>query len=110
VSDYERIYGPSEAALRGQPHAWIQWKGTDVCMDVHCKCGEHFHIDGFFAYSVKCPSCGHIWIPVQSIALIDPPEGIDWSQRCEPLEDHSQSDDASSGETQFGDTGDATKP
>ncbi len=41
-----------------RPHGWIQWKGTDVCMDVHCKCGELTHIDGDFVYSVKCPACG----------------------------------------------------
>lgn len=42
----------------GEPHGWIQWKGTDVCMDVRCKCGHSSHIDGYFAYSVKCPVCG----------------------------------------------------
>ena len=24
---------------KDKPHGWIQWKGTGVCMDVHCKCG-----------------------------------------------------------------------
>lgn len=41
-------------------HGWIQWKGTDVCMDVHCKCGEHSHLDAEFAYYIKCPKCGSI--------------------------------------------------
>lgn len=27
------------------PTGFIQWKGTDVCMDVYCKCGYHSHID-----------------------------------------------------------------
>ena len=31
---------------------FIQWKGTDVCMDFHCKCGAHLHIDGMFVYKV----------------------------------------------------------
>lgn len=22
-----------------QPHGWIQWKGTNVCLDYHCVCG-----------------------------------------------------------------------
>jgi hypothetical protein len=39
------------------PHGFIQWKGTDVCMDVYCKCGYSFHVDGYFSYSVKCPNC-----------------------------------------------------
>ena len=43
------------------PHAFIQWKGTDVCMDFHCECGAHCHFDGDFAYAVKCPHCNTIW-------------------------------------------------
>ena len=43
------------------PHCWIQWKGTDVCMDVHCECGEHSHVDAEFAYKVECPRCGKVW-------------------------------------------------
>ena len=39
------------------PGGRIQWKGTDVCMDFDCECGEFFHVDGFFAYSVECPEC-----------------------------------------------------
>ena len=46
---------------KGKPHGWIQWKGTDVCMDVHCKCGYLSHIDGEFTYYVKCPKCETIY-------------------------------------------------
>lgn len=54
------------------PHGWIQWKGTDVCMDVRCSCGFVGHVDGYFGYFVKCPECnqhyevnGHVqFIPV----------------------------------------------
>lgn len=45
----------------GKPHGWIQWKGTDVCMDVHCECGYHSHVDADFTYHVKCPSCGVVY-------------------------------------------------
>lgn len=44
-----------------QPHAFVQWKGTDVCMDFHCECGAHCHFDGYFAYTVKCPHCEIVW-------------------------------------------------
>lgn len=44
-----------------RPHAFIQWKGTDVCMDFHCECGAHCHFDGGFAYTVKCPHCNVVW-------------------------------------------------
>jgi hypothetical protein len=46
-----------ETALVGA-NAFIQWKGTDVCMDVHCPCGTHSHIDDEFVYYVRCPGCG----------------------------------------------------
>lgn len=37
---------------------FIQWKGTDVCLDYYCECGEQSHFDGYFAYRLKCPYCG----------------------------------------------------
>lgn len=40
---------------------FIQWKGTDVCLDVHCACGHHGHFDGDFAYFVQCPACGAVY-------------------------------------------------
>jgi hypothetical protein len=45
----------------GKPHGWVQWKGTNVCMDVHCECGCHSHIDDEFVYNVKCPKCGRVY-------------------------------------------------
>jgi hypothetical protein len=39
------------------PYAFIQWKGTNVCMDVYCVCGAQMHIDADFAYYVLCPAC-----------------------------------------------------
>jgi len=41
-----------------EPYSFIQWKGTDFCMDFHCECGARCHFDGYFAYTVKCPHCG----------------------------------------------------
>jgi hypothetical protein len=43
------------------PIGYIQWKGTDVCMDCYCLCGEHFHIDGYFCYYVTCLKCKQIY-------------------------------------------------
>ena len=42
------------------PHVWIQWKGTNVCCDVHCTCGYHGHYDGDFFYFFQC-RCGKFW-------------------------------------------------
>jgi hypothetical protein len=41
--------------------AGIQYKGTDICMDLNCKCGVNSHYDGFGAYYIKCPGCGQVF-------------------------------------------------
>ena len=43
------------------PFSFIQWKGTDVCMDFHCICGTHHHVDAEFAYALRCMSCGRLY-------------------------------------------------
>lgn len=50
-----------EATRIDEPHGWIQWKGTDVCMDVLCACGAHMHVDGEFAYYLRCPHCQRVY-------------------------------------------------
>jgi hypothetical protein len=52
---------PSMDVKWERPHAWIQWKGTDVCMDIRCECGEDIHFDGMFAYHIKCLGCGAVY-------------------------------------------------
>jgi hypothetical protein len=44
-----------------RPSAFIQWKGTNVCMDFYCLCGEQFHIDADFTYAVSCPHCDRVY-------------------------------------------------
>ncbi len=56
---------------KGEPHGWVQWKGTSVCMDIYCKCGYHSHIDAEFAYHVKCPECGTVYFCNGHIELIE---------------------------------------
>lgn len=68
----------------GKPHGWIQWKGTDACMDIHCECGEMSHIDAEFCYYVKCPYCGAIYFCNGHIEFIRMANDAD----CEPLEAH----------------------
>ena len=55
----------------GKPHGWVQWKGTEVCMDFHCKCGSMSHIDTSFAYFVKCPYCHTVYMCNGHIELIE---------------------------------------
>lgn len=40
---------------------FIQWKGTDVCLDFNCPCGAQGHLDAAFAYFVRCPSCDSVY-------------------------------------------------
>ena len=40
---------------------FIHWKGTDVCIDLYCDCGEHQHFDGDYLYSWVCGNCGTVW-------------------------------------------------
>jgi len=61
----------------GQPTGWIQWKGTDVCMDVRCKCGKLSHLDAEFAYHVECPHCGAVYLCNPNIQLIEVEERPD---------------------------------
>ncbi|WP_220456006.1 hypothetical protein [Vibrio rotiferianus] len=70
ASDINEAWEMEEKFI-GKPHAWIQWKGTDVCMDVHCKCGAHCHVDAIAAYQVKCPECGTIYACASHIELIE---------------------------------------
>ena len=55
----------------GKPHASIQWKGTDVCMDVRCLCGYHSHVDATFAYYFRCKHCGRTFLVGRYVELIE---------------------------------------
>lgn len=39
------------------PYGWLQHKGTNLCIDLHCVCGELTHFDGDFLYNWVCPAC-----------------------------------------------------
>ena len=40
---------------------FVQWKGTNVCLDFWCACGAQIHHDGEFAYHLVCPYCSASW-------------------------------------------------
>lgn len=52
------------------PRGRIQWKGTDVCMDIDCTCGKLSHIDAHFAYYFRC-SCNKIYEISSYVKLIE---------------------------------------
>ena len=49
----------------------IQWKGTNVCMDVHCICGIQGHVDAEFAYFLKCKKCGRTYSTGCNVKMIE---------------------------------------
>lgn len=49
----------------------IQWKGTEVCMDLVCFCGQRLHIDAGFAYAVRCHACERVLELGTSVTLKD---------------------------------------
>jgi hypothetical protein len=61
-----------------RPSAFIQWKGTDVCMDCFCSCGKRFHIDHDFAYAVQCRHCGKRFEMSAMIEMREIPSDEDW--------------------------------
>lgn len=77
----------SDWAIRDlpMPSAFIQWKGTEVCMDIYCVCGHHSHFDGWFAYAVKCPKCKKILEVSAKIELRPLADGEVWNG-CTPVE------------------------
>jgi len=53
------------------PLAFIQWKGTDVCLDFACECGANGHYDGDFAYAIRCHGCDKVWMMPAFVPLIE---------------------------------------
>lgn len=63
---------------------FIQWKGTEVCMDLHCPCGKHSHFDTDFAYYIRCPDCGAVYelgTQVKLAKVAEGEEGDDYNAR-----------------------------
>ena len=57
-----------------RPEAFLQWKGTNACLDLYCTCGDQFHFDGHFASELTCGRCGQTWELPHMLALraVDP--------------------------------------
>lgn len=53
------------------PSGFLQWKGTDACIDIKCKCGNLFHEDAEFLYKVKCDACKTVYFLSGHIELIE---------------------------------------
>lgn len=76
AKDHEEALSIQET-YENKPSGWIQWKGTDACMDIRCKCGHLSHVDAEFAYFIQCPACRTVFMCNGHIELIEvknPPE------------------------------------
>jgi hypothetical protein len=54
-----RLLDAAPASTR--PDLFLQWKGTDACLDLYCACGQDLHFDGYFAHELTCGHCGQTW-------------------------------------------------
>jgi len=52
---------PFTRPLGSEVSMFIQWKGTEVCLDFTCLCGFKGHIDDCFVYYVECPQCESVY-------------------------------------------------
>lgn len=59
--DWERVYDRISALdaidEATGAHGTIQLKGTQLCVDLHCPCGTHSHVDADFFYHFQCIGC-----------------------------------------------------
>lgn len=74
-------------------HGWIQWKGTRVCMDVHCICGAHMHIDEEFCYFLHCPYCDRVYIVGSYVQLMEVADKTREDALASPSIVHIEKDD-----------------
>lgn len=65
---HDAVY--SQEPKQDRPSGWIQWKGTDACIDLHCECGHMDHFDGGFFYYYECSACHKKYAVGQVIKLI----------------------------------------
>lgn len=81
-----------------EPEGYInlQWKNTQPCMDVICRCGRMLHVDDeLFADWLTCKHCGAGIQIAHSVAMrfFDRPDAPEWrgwdhivtASDCEPL-------------------------
>lgn len=54
-----------EPTRSGVTEIFVQWKGTNACVDFYCDCKggtlTGSHIDGDFMYFLRCPYCFTVW-------------------------------------------------
>ena len=69
--EFRREVYRKDVNVKDRPSGWIQWKGTDVCVDLHCMCGNMEHFDGYFFYFYECSECKRVYAVGENILLIE---------------------------------------
>lgn len=68
---YERCEA-ADADVKAGPHGWIQWKGADVRLEVHCSCGASTHVDAEFASNlIRCGVCDKLWAVCANVRFVE---------------------------------------
>jgi len=72
---------------------FIQWKGTNLCMDFTCpECEVASHLDGMFAHVIECGNCHAQFqmptdIPVRLITPEHPATYDGWEPKVTELDE-----------------------
>ena len=87
-SVHDKLWNRQTATYKGRPHGWIQWKGSTVCMDLHCACGESTHIHAEFLYVVCCGKCGRNYFVNGHIEMVPmtEEETVEWNKDTQGLD------------------------
>lgn len=64
-------HSPQDPKTAREPYGFIQWKGTNVCIDLHCICGFHGHLDIDFLYYYECNECHRKYKVGDIVSLIE---------------------------------------
>jgi len=59
TENYEEWYKKVQTGKKRM--SFLQHKGSALCIDLYCECGNHYHYDGDFLYNWKCNKCGSIY-------------------------------------------------
>lgn len=57
----------------GDASLWVQWKGSIVCAEFRCSCGNDPHLDiedQGFLYHIQCMDCGSVYMVNANVELV----------------------------------------
>lgn len=64
----DQVY--SQDFKRDGPNVYIQWKGTQACIDLYCSCGLHGHVHTEYSWFYEC-ACGKKYALGETVKLIE---------------------------------------